>query len=153
MVFSFVSVYAPQTGLPESAKQSFFYDQLQIIVSNIPASESLILLGDWNGHVGKNSDEYPDVHGGHGCGSCNLDGERILEFAVANELVVGNTLFKKRDTHLVTYCSGPHMTQIDYMLFRKNFRKSVLNVKVIPSEECVQQHKLLVGDFLVKIPC
>ena len=33
VVFSFVSVYAPQTGLPESAKQPF-YDQLQSAPNN-----------------------------------------------------------------------------------------------------------------------
>ena len=89
----------------------------------------------------KLASDYPNVHGGYGYSSCNPDGERILEFAVANKLVVGNSLFNKRDSHLVTYYSGSHKTQIDYMLFHKNFCKGIINVKVIPSEECVQQHK------------
>ena len=38
------------------------------------------------------------------------------------------------------------------MLFLKNLRKAIINVKVIPSEECVQQHKLVVCDLKVKIP-
>ena len=78
---------------------------------------------------------------GYGYSSCNPDRERILKFAVANKLVVGNSLFNKRDSHLVTYYSGSHKTEIDYMLFHKNFCKGIINVKVIPSEECVQQHK------------
>ena len=82
------------------------------------------------------------MFGVYGYSSCNPDGERILEFAVANKLVVGNSLFNKKDSHLVTYCSGLHKTLlIDYMLFHKNFCKGIINVKVIPSEECVQQHK------------
>ena len=56
-------------------------DQLQIIVSKIPASESLVLLGDWNGHVVKATGAYPNVHCGFGYGTCNTDGERIFEFA------------------------------------------------------------------------
>ena len=89
----------------------------------------------------KLASDYPNVHGGYGYSSCNPDGERILKFAVANKLVVGNSLFNKRDSRLVTYCSGLHKTLlIDYMLFAKTVAKAIINVKVIPSEECVQ-HK------------
>ena len=80
------------------------HDNLQTTVSKIPFSESFIIVGDWNGHVGKLASDYPNVHDDYGYSSCNPDEERILEFAVANELVVGNILFKKRDSHLVTYC-------------------------------------------------
>ena len=73
----------------------------------------------------KLASDYPNVHGGYGYSSCNPDGERILEFAGANKLVVGDSLFNKKDSRLVTYCSGLHKTLlIDYMLFRKNCRKS-----------------------------
>ena len=41
---------------------------------------------------------------------------------------------------------------MDYVLYRKNFRGKVTNVKVIPGEEVVQQHFLLVCDFIVCIP-
>ena len=34
---------------------------------------------------------YEDVHGGNGYGMRNTEGKRILEFAVAHDLVVGNT--------------------------------------------------------------
>ena len=36
--------------------------------------------------------------------------------------------------------------------FAKTVAKAIINVKVIPSEECVQQHKLVVCDLKVKIP-
>jgi hypothetical protein len=32
----------------------------------------------------------------------NPEGERVLEFAVANNLVVGNTRYIKRPSHLIT---------------------------------------------------
>ena len=84
-VFSFFSIYAPQSGLSET---ELFYDNLQTTVSKMPVSESLIIVGDWNWHVDKLASDYPNVHGGYGYSSCNPDGERILEFAVANKLVV-----------------------------------------------------------------
>ena len=35
------------------------------------------------------------------------------EFAVANDFVIGNTFFVKRDSHLITYQSGNAKTQIE----------------------------------------
>ena len=62
-------------------------------------------------------------------------------------MVVNNTYFKKRQSHLITYESGPHSTQISYILSRKEHLKMVKDVKVIPGEECMTQHKLLVGSI------
>ncbi len=129
-----------------------FYDQLQTICTNIPSTEVAIILGDRNGHVGAAAEGYVNVHGGHGYGARNTDGERILEFATANDLFIGNTRFIKRDSHLVTYQSGDHRAQIDYVLYPVRFHKAVANVKVIPGEECASQHHLLVCDLRVQIP-
>ena len=129
-----------------------FYQMLQCTVATVPASEQLIVCGDWNGHVGSQSTGFEEVHGGQAIGKRNTEGERILEFAFANELVVGNTWFKKKPKHLVTYQSGVAATQIDFILYRRSFRRQVSNVKVILGEECASQHRLLVGDLKVSIP-
>ena len=150
-VFTFVSVYAPQSGLDSAVKQEF-YDTLQYHIAKVPASEVLILLGDWNGHVGAECGDFVDVHGGHGFGTQNREGERLLEFARANNLVIGNTRFIKRESHLITYCSGGARTQVDYILYRKSFCRAVHDVKVIPGEECVPKHRLVVCDMVVRIP-
>ena len=150
-VLTFIALYAPQVGLPEADKVQF-YDQLQAICTTIPPAEVLICLGDWNGHVGAAAGGYDNVHGGHGYGERNTEGARILEFATANDLLVGNTWFIKRDSHLVTYRSGDFRTQIDYVLYPKHYRKAVTNVKVIPGEECASQHQLLVCDLRVQPP-
>ena len=127
-VFTLISVYAPQQGRP-AAEKDRFYDQLNAVAAKIPLSEVLIPLGDWNGHVGAAADGYEGVHGGFGYGARNPEGERILDFGVAHNMVVGNTLFKKRDSHLITYVSGNHKTQVDYVLFRSGLRKLLKDVK------------------------
>ena len=142
-------MYAPQANLSEFEKDRF-YQMLQYAVSKIPASEQLIVCGDWNGHNGSQSTGFEEVHGGQAIGKRNTEGETILEFAFTNELVVGNTRFKKKPEHLVTYQSGNAATQID--LYRWSFRKQVSNIKVILGEKCASQHRLLVGDFRVSIP-
>ena len=55
-----------------------------------------MICGDFNGHVGKVANGYEGVHGGHGYGLRNTEGERILEFAVAHDLAVGNTFPQER---------------------------------------------------------
>ena len=146
VVFVFVSVYAPQANLSESVKDQFYY-ALQSTIARVSSSEQLIISGDWNGHIGSHSTAFEDVHGGQDLEKRNHEGERLLEFAVANELVVGNFWFKKKFEHLVTYQSGDCKTQIDYLLYKRSFGKMVSNVKVIVGEECATQHRLVVGDF------
>ena len=150
-VLMVLSVYAPQTGLEESTKDAF-YNSLQTVISELPDKEIVIPCGDWNGHVGREAAGYEGVHGGSGYGECNADGDRVLEFAVANDFVIGNTFFVKRDSHLITYQSGNAKTQIDFILLRKQNLKMAKDIKVIPSEECVPQHKLLICELRLKTP-
>ena len=59
-------------------------------------------------------------------------------YALAFDLLLGNTYFKKRDSHLITYKSGNAATQIDYILFPTAMRKLVTDVNVIPGEIVAQ---------------
>ena len=119
---------------------------MQKCILKVPSSEILIPLGDWNGHFSEKAGGFEDVRGGFGYGTRNSEVERILEFAMANNLFVANTCFMKRESHLVTYNSDNSKSQIDFFLYRKTFKSMVKNVKVIPGEECALQHHLLVCD-------
>ena len=98
--------------------------------------------------------EYREVHGGMGYGRSepDVEGERILEYALAFDLLLGNTCFKKRDSHLITCKSGNAATQIDFILFPRAMRKLVTDVKVIPGEEVTLQHQLLGCDMRLDVP-
>ena len=54
------------------------------------------VLGDLNGHVGRDVDGGEGVHGGNGFGDRNAEDEAILEFATCFSLAVANTFFTKR---------------------------------------------------------
>ena len=96
-VVTFLSVYAPQSGLSDEVKDLFF-DQLRAVTARIPASEFLIPCGDWNGHVGRAGTGYKEVHDGMGYGrpEPDVDGERILEYALASDLLLRNTFQETR---------------------------------------------------------
>ena len=82
----------------------------------------------------------------------DTEGQRIQEYALAYDLLLGSTCFKKQDSHLITYKPGQAATHIDYIMFRKRMRKFVTDLKVIPGEEVAPQHQLLVCDMQMARP-
>ena len=150
-IVSALCTYAPQSGLSEELKDEF-YDSLIDVTSKLGEKEVVLLGGDLNGHVGEKSDGFEGVHGGNGFGERNREGERILEFCCAMDMIVANTTFHKRESHLVTYESGLAKTQVDYVLVNRKSRKFVLDVKVIPGEEVVTQHKPVICNLQVTKP-
>ena len=66
--------------------------------------------------------------------------------------MVGNSFFTKRESHIITYESGSNKSVVDYILLKKHHLKLVKDIKVIPSEEAVPQHKLLVCEIVIPKP-
>jgi hypothetical protein len=135
LIFNVISAYVHQIDLNESIKRQF-WEQLDTLVSSVPISEKLFIRGDFNGHVGSTRVGFDGVHKGFGYGSRNQEGEGILNFVLAYDLFVANTLFRKRVSHLVTFSSGQHCSQIDFIIARRKDRHACLDCKVIPGE-CV----------------
>ena len=65
--------------------------------------------------------------------------------------VVTNTLFKKRQTLFATSESGGNKTSVDMILIKREHKKRIINTKVIPGEECVHGHHLVVMDIYLKV--
>uniref|UniRef100_A0A1S3ZUT0 Craniofacial development protein 2-like n=1 Tax=Nicotiana tabacum TaxID=4097 RepID=A0A1S3ZUT0_TOBAC len=128
-----ISAYAPQTGLDEEVKRRFWE----------------ALDEDFNGHIGSSTGGNGEVHGGFGFGDRNGGVTSLLDFARAFELVIVNSVFPKREEHLVTFQSMVAKTQINYLLLRRCDRGLCENCKVIPSENLATQHRLLVIDVSI----
>ena len=138
-----VSTYAPQQGLVVDIKDKL-YEDLISLVSKVGENGLITLGGELKGHVGEDSNGYDEIHGGLVGMARNLERERILEMGSALDMIVCNTFFRKRDTRLITYKSGPFKIQIDYIMVRNKDRKRVRDVKVITGEEFAQHHQLLI---------
>ena len=130
-----VSCYAPQTGRSQIEKEEF-WRQVEGVIMNTDINQEVIVGGDMNGHVGQVANRFHEAHGNFGYGTRNT-GEIILEFADTMVYVVTSTLFKKRQSHLVTYESGGNKTAVDMILIKREHKKRIMNTKVIPGEECV----------------
>ncbi len=73
-----VSAYAPTLTNPEETKAKF-YEDLHSVISNVPKSNKLIILGDFNARVGSDSDAWKGTIGEHGVGQCNSNGLLLLQ--------------------------------------------------------------------------
>ncbi|GKB22698.1 craniofacial development protein 2 [Tanacetum coccineum] len=118
-----ISAYAPQVGLSEEDKKTF-WDSLDEVVREFPTDQRLILGGDLNGHIGAATEGYSGVHGGFSYGRL------ILDFATANDLVVVNSNFKKRDHHLITVFLGEACSSQHRLLALDTLFKSVERMRV-----------------------
>ena len=102
--------------------------------------------------MGGDNEAVRRVHGGHGHGDRNLEGERIVDFAVSFDMAIVNTFFKKKSEHQITYKSGGRASQIDYILYKRSGLTEVKNCKVIPGDHVAPQHRLLCMDLKIKRP-
>jgi hypothetical protein len=74
-----------------------------------------------------------------------------LNFALTYDLLIANTIFRKRESHLVTFRSGQHSSQVDFILARREDKCVCFDCKVLPGECVVPQHKLVVADFRFRV--
>ena len=59
-------------------------------------------------------------------------------------------LVSRKISHLIKFGLGETETMSNYILVNNKYRSSVKDVKVIPAEEIVSQHYLLLMDMVLK---
>ncbi|VDP07980.1 unnamed protein product [Heligmosomoides polygyrus] len=144
-LYHFFSACAPQSGCSDQAKEGF-WSLLDENTAEVPPKDVIIVAGDLNGHAGAAKDGY-SCHGGFGYRSRNADGERILEYAESHNLTIVNTVFRKGDSHLISYYSGSSKSQIDFALVKDRDRSIVTDAKAVPYETIAPQHRPLICTF------
>ena len=87
-----ISVYAPTMTNPDENKEAF-YNQLASVLSGIPRTDKLLLIGYFNARIGRDNNKWPLVMGKHGIGKCNSNDELLLALCSEFELIVTNTMF------------------------------------------------------------
>ena len=97
-----ISVYAPTMTNPDENKGAF-YNQLASVLSGIPRTDKLLLIGDFNARIGRDNDKWPLVMGKHGIGKRNSNGELPLALCSEFELTMTNTMIKQKDERKTTW--------------------------------------------------
>ena len=149
-----VSVYAPTDKRRNDHITDQFYRRLTSVVEACSARETPLVLGDLNAAVGTSRAGYEGVMGPHGSGVrvAGGNGQRLLEFAKNNSLLVAGTWFQRPESRRWTcYCNaGSGKSEIDHVLVGTRWRL-LRNCRVFPSAQFHTDHRLLVAELELKI--
>ena len=96
----FISAYGPGSEKSEVEIEEF-WNKLSECVGSFGKNESAVVLGDLNARVG--NEVIEGIVGRHGVPGRNESGERLPEMCAEQELVVGNSWFKKNDVYKYTW--------------------------------------------------
>ncbi|MCP3656858.1 MAG: endonuclease/exonuclease/phosphatase family protein, partial [Herbaspirillum sp.] len=135
-----VQVYAPN----RESKYRSFLDEVTAALA-VVKTESFVLLGDFNAHVGIDHLTWKGVIGRNGDPDLNANGEALLDFCAINGLSIMNTFFQHKDTHKYTWYRDTlgQRSIIDFFIVSGLF-DSVLDVRVKRGAELSTDHHLVV---------
>ncbi|KAK0156509.1 Craniofacial development protein 2 [Merluccius polli] len=104
---------------------------LEGVLESAPSGDSLVLLGDFNAHVGSDSETW----------------RGLLDFCARHRLSITNTMFKHKGVHMCTWhqdtlgCSS----MIDFIVVSSDLRPHVLDTRAKRGAELSTDHHLVVS--------
>lgn len=122
-----ITVYSPTEAATDDEAESF-HNTLRQAISDVPAHNLLVTVGDMNARLGKSS---RDDTGWYYHDRTNRNGELLRDTALECGLEISNHRFRKKSGKMWTFLSDGTLTkgQIDYILIRKKWRNSLKNTE------------------------
>lgn len=147
-----ISAYAPTLDAEHNIKEDF-YRALDAILQKTPATDKLILMGDFNARVGTEHLVWGNVIGQHGVGKMNNNGLRLLSLCAEHQLVITNTIFQMKNRLKTTWQHprSKHWHLLDYVIVRQKDRQDVLITRVMRGAECWTDHLMVRSKLLMSI--
>ncbi|VDM04485.1 unnamed protein product [Schistocephalus solidus] len=87
-----ISAYAPPMTSSDAVKDKF-YEDLNALLVTVSKTDKLIVLGDFNAHVGRDHAAWQGLLGLHCHGSYNDNGLLLLRTCAEHRLLLTNTFF------------------------------------------------------------
>lgn len=147
-----INAHAPTEDKDDEVKERY-YEELQTAYNRAPHSDIKIVLGDFNAKVGQESAYRPTIgpHSLHE--SSNGNGEKLIDFALSNNLVVSSTYFPHKRIHKATWTSpdGQTANQIDHVLIDGRHRWNALDVRSYRGPNIDSDHFLVRLKFRARI--
>ncbi|CAH1248789.1 Hypp8412 [Branchiostoma lanceolatum] len=139
-----VAVYAP-TMTYDDATRANFYANLGRVLSNVPKSDKLIVLGDFNARVGSDRPGWGRVLETQARGRTNSNSSLLLELCTEMDLAITNTFFAMPDKW---YYSLMHPRSrawhlLDYILVRGDDLRDIKSTRVMRGATCGTDHLMM----------
>lgn len=147
-----LQVYAPTNDADDDVKD-VFYNQLQREIDRTPKHDLIILMGDLNAKVGRKKCEEERSLGNEACGERNENGEMFVSLCEINNLVIGDSKFKHKEIHKLTWISpdGRSQNQIDHIAINSKFTRSMMDVRVKRGADVSSDHHLVVMNLKLRL--
>ena len=107
-----------------------WYEQLQAEVDTVPQHDMLLVMGDMNTKIGSDNTDRERTLCYQGCGTTTNNGERLVNFCLNNNCVIGGTIFQHKYIHKLTWKSpdGKTVNQIGHVVINNTWRRSLKDV-------------------------
>ncbi|XP_039285400.1 uncharacterized protein LOC120351606 [Nilaparvata lugens] len=138
---TFVSVYAPTEDADEQVKEDF-YDMLTSKLEWTSQHDMVLVLGDLNAQVGRES-ALRSVAGEYSLHEeSNSNGFLVAQFAESSRLIIRSTCFPHKRIHLGAWkAPGTEIVnQIDHVLVSTRHASGVLDVRTMRGPNCDSDH-------------
>ena len=86
----------------------------------IPRTNKILVIGDFNARIGRQTYKWPLVMDKHGIRKCNSNCELLLALCSEFEIIVTNTMFKQNDCRKTTWMHprSRHWHMINFIITR-----------------------------------
>ncbi|VDM04140.1 unnamed protein product [Schistocephalus solidus] len=140
-----ISAYAPPMTSSDAAKKKF-YEDLHSLLATVPKADKLIVLGDFNAHVGKDLASWRGELGPHSLAGFNENGLLLLRTCAEHRRILTKIFFRlpKRQKATWVHPRSRHWHLLDYVLVRRRDKQDVLVTKAIPDANGWTDHCLVI---------
>ena len=124
-----------------------FYDELSTCVQSFPPHDIVVIAGDLNAHLGKdtcNSNAYYV--------STNRNGQHLLDFAQENAFTIGGLKFNKKSSKKVTWTApNGQLHQNDHILIRSKWQNSLKNCESYIKPSVQSDHRIVTATIKLSL--